>query len=341
MCTGIMLRSEDGAIVHGRTAEFGIYIDTTIALVPRGYHFVGETPLGKGMEYTTKYASVGTIAYENVNLIDGMNETGLSVGAFWFPSFTEYTPTTHENQNKSLSPPDFSNWILSQFATIDEVKDAIEAESVFIAPTQIKGWGQEAPPFHYIVYEKSGACIVIEALEGKLVIYDNPIGVITNAPTFDWQMTNLRNYIGLAPKNVSSLEVEGMIFKQLGQGSGMFGLPGDFTPPSRFVRATAFSVTSISEENSEKSISQAFHILNNFDIPVGVAREEHDGQMYTDYTMLTVARDPNTLRYYYKSYEDQTIRFVDLSTFDKNSPSIKTLTTKSTQQVVNMTDQLS
>ncbi|MEO1010979.1 MAG: choloylglycine hydrolase family protein [Bacteroidota bacterium] len=339
-CTGIMLRTKDGAIVHGRTAEFGTYIETSIAFVPRGYKFKGQTPLGDGMSYSAKYAVLGTITYEDVKIIDGFNEEGLAVGAFYFPTFAGYTPTTKDNKSKSLSPGDFPNWLLTQFSSIDEVKRAIEAESVYIAPTVLEGWGPEAPPFHYVVYDKEGNSVVIEPVDGKLNIHDNPIGAMSNSPTFDWHMTNLRNYVSLNPRNVPPVEVSGVTFKQLGQGSGMFGLPGDFTPPSRFVRAAVFSSTAIPSENAEKGVEQVFHILNNFDIPVGVAREEAHGQVHTDYTMLTVARDPQSLTYYYKSYDDQTIRKVSMGDLDKNGKEILLLNTRSEQPIVDMTKEL-
>ena len=106
-----------------------------------------------------------------------------------------------------------------------------------IAPTILKGWPPQAQPFHYVVYDAAGASIAIEPIGGKLKIYDNPLGVMTNSPTFDWHMTNLRNYIALNPRNVPPLKIDGMTFRQFGEGSGMLGLPGDTTPPSRFVRA--------------------------------------------------------------------------------------------------------
>ena len=63
-----------------------------------------------------------------------------------------------------------------------------------------------------------------------------------------------------------------------GQGSGMFGLPGDFTPPSRFVRAVAFSQLVFEAKTGYDAILEAFHVLNQFDIPKGAAREhEKDG----------------------------------------------------------------
>jgi choloylglycine hydrolase len=340
MCTGIMLKTKDGAIVHGRTVEFGTVIDTSIVVVPRGYAFVGQTPKGDGLKYAAKYAAIGAIAFTDVKLLDGLNEAGLAVGAFYFPTFAEYTPVTPDNQKKGLSPNDFPNWLLTQFASVDEVRRAIENEDVVVTPTVLEGWGPETPPFHYVVYDKTGASIVIEPVGGRLVVHDNPLGVMTNSPTFDWHMTNLRNYISLNPRNVPPIKIAGETFKQLGQGSGMLGLPGDFTPPARFVRAAVFSATAIPSETAEQGIEQVFHILNNFDIPVGVAREESHGVMHTDYTMLTTARDPQSLRYYYKSYDDQTIRLVDLKQFDLDAKTIKMLTTKSKQPLVDMSDQI-
>lgn len=160
-------------------------------------------------------------------------------------------------------------------------------------------------PLHYIVYDKTGKSIVIEPLAGKLVVYDNPLGVMSNSPTFDWHMTNLRNYIALSPRNVPPVKIAGIELKQLGQGSGMLGLPGDFPPPSRLVRAAIFSQTAVPSPNAEEGIYQVFHILNNFDIPVGVAQEKDDkSKIHTDYTMLTVAHDPQNLRYYWRTYND-------------------------------------
>jgi choloylglycine hydrolase len=117
----------------------------------------------------------------------------------------------------------------------------------------------------------------------------------------------------------------------------MLGLPGDFSPPSRFVRAAVFSATAIPETNAERGIFQVFHILNNFDIPVGVAREEHDGVLYTDYTMLTAARDPQALKYYWKSYEDQTIRVVDMNGLDLDGDRVIEISTAGEQPVLDVT----
>jgi len=331
-CTGIRLKTKDGKTVSGRTLEFGVEVSTSLVAVPLNYEFVGKTDNGDGLKYKTKYSMTGIITFSDIKIADGMNSAGLSCGAFYFPTFAEYTPLTKENQSKALSPVDFNNWILAQFATVDEIRKAIENNEVVIVPTILDGWGAEAPPFHYVVYDKSGKSIVIEPIKGKLVVYDNPIGVMTNSPSFDWHMTNLRNYTNLKTENANSMTIEGITFKQLGQGSGMNGIPGDFTPPSRFVRATAFSVTALPTETTLEAIKDVFHILNNFDIPKGFSREVVGGKIYADYTQLTCARDPQTLKYYYKTYNNQTVKMFDLNEFDANSKDILIINTEVDKQ---------
>ena len=338
-CTGIKLMAKDGSFVNGRTLEFGIQVDILVAIIPRGYSFKGTTPLGEGLSYKSKYGAVGAIAFGDPALMDGMNEKGLAVGTFYFPGFAGYSQVTSQNQSKGVSPVEFPNWILTQFATIEEVKDALP--TIMIFPTVTKGWGTTTPaPFHYIVYDKSGNCLVIEPIDGKLISYETTLGTLTNSPTFDWHVTNLRNFINLTPFNAKPVTLNGMTFKPFGQGSGMVGIPGDFTPPSRFVRAAIFSATAVPSENAEAAVFQLFHILNQFDIPVGVAREKVGDVTYSDQTQLTCARDPQSLKYYFKSYNDQTIKVVDLNQFDLNDKKIKSLDVTGVSKALDISSQL-
>lgn len=316
MCTGIKLRAKDGSVVHGRTVEFAAPLKFDIAAIPRGYALRGSTPKGNGMSWTAKYGAAGITANGFVGILDGMNEAGLSSGAFYFPTYAGYGDTTPENQMKSLSSGDFVTWVLTSFANVDEIRAAIEAGDVAISSALMSGWGTDPQPFHYIAYDKSGAALVIEPIDGRLVLYDNPMGVITNSPEFAWHMTNLRNYIDLSPVDVPPVTIDGTTFQQFGMGTGMRGLPGDITPPSRFVRAAAFSATAIQSENAQEGVEQAFHILNNFDIPVGLDRRRAGREEVYDSTQMTVVRDPQAMRYYWRTHIDQTLRFVDLAKVD-------------------------
>ena len=338
-CTGIKLIADDGAIIHGRTLEFGVTVPTSAVVVPRGYAFKGTIPDGSaGLAYVSKYAVVGAIAADNMIVLDGLNEKGLAAGTFYFPDYVGYTASTKENQSKSLAPVEFVNWVLTQFATLEEVKNALE--SVVIVPTVSKEWGTTPPPFHYVVYEKSGKALVIEPIGGKLVTYDNPLGVFTNSPTFDWHMTNLTNYINLTPWNVKPITLRGVTLRPFGQGSGMVGIPGDFTPPSRFVRAAIYSVTATPPKNAEAGVLQVFHILNQFDIPVGAARVQEDGVVYSDYTLVTCVRDPQSLKYYFKTYDDQSVKVVDLKKFNLDEKVIKKVSTAGTEKYIDISADL-
>lgn len=337
-CTGIKLTAKDGSSVEGRTLEFGIPVHITTVVVPRNYDFQGTTPKGAGLAYKSKYAAVGCMAFTDVAILDGLNEKGLGVGTFYFPTFAKYSPTTSENQAQSLSPVEFPNWLLTQFATVEEVKAALS--SVVIAPTVVKAWGNQPAPFHYIVFDKSGKGLVIEPIDGKLVVHDNPLGTFTNSPEFTWHMTNLRNFINLSAYNVDSLTLHGVQLDAFGQGSGMVGMPGDFTPPSRFVRAAIYSTAATPSKNADEAVLQAFHLLNNFDIPIGVAREKTGDSYASDFTQFTCVRDPQSLKYYFKSYDNQAISAIDLSKFDLDAKAVKKWEVTGTQSIVDVTDKL-
>jgi choloylglycine hydrolase len=337
-CTGMRLTAKDGSAVHGRTLEFGLPLTISVAVVPRGYAFRGSTPLGSGLSYTAKYAALGAMAFDTPALLDGMNEKGLSVGTFFFPGYAEYGSITADNQSKGLSAVEFPNWLLTQFASLEEVKAGLRG--VVIAPTQVEGWGSLPPPFHYIVYDASGKSLVIEPLKGALVVYDNPLGVFTNSPTFDWHLTNLSNYVQLRSTNVSPVKIEGLELMPFGQGSGMLGLPGDFTPPSRFVRATFFSSTAVASANAREAVLQLFHLLNPFDIPVGLVRDIQGKTAYIESTSITCVRNPSSLEYFFKTYKDQSIRRVDLKHFDLNAKKIKKMEVGGEEVVVNVSSQL-
>ncbi len=138
-CTGILLQSQDSKIATGRTVEFATPLQLHLGVVPRKYNFTGKTPNGAGMSYQSKYAFTGVYCFNNQLIMDGINEKGLVVAAFFFPGYAEYTPLSSSNQNQALSPIDFPNWILSQFSTIEELQAALS--SVVVVPTVIEGWG--------------------------------------------------------------------------------------------------------------------------------------------------------------------------------------------------------
>jgi choloylglycine hydrolase len=313
-CTGISLKAEDGAAIRGRTLEFGFPLQSNVVVVPAGKEFAGALPDGgKGLTYTTRYGIVGGNAFDQTMIIDGLNDQGLSIGLFYFPGYAQYTDATKENASQALAPQDFGMWVLANFATVDEVKKAVK--DVVMVPTPFRGLGSAegmVADVHFFVQDKTGKSIAVEPIGGKLKVTDAPIGVMTNAPTYDWHMTNLDNYINLSPKDIGSEKLGPVTLSATGSGTGMLGLPGDFTPPSRFVRAAIFSQAATPNAKADDAVFSAFHILNQFDIPRGSVVNASVGQPTPEITEWTAVSDLQNLRWYFRTFEDQSIRMVDL-----------------------------
>ena len=267
-CTGIALSSANGARVLARTVEWAASpMQCGYAVVPRGYSQISFTPSGKdGLKFKAKYGYVGIYTDYQDFVVEGVNESGLSAGLFFFPAFGEYTPYVAKRKSLALCDLQVVSWVLSQFSSIDEIKSAIEKKEVDIISIDSR-----IGTVHWRFAEPGGRVVVLEFTEGKAKFYENPLGVLTNSPNFPWHLTNLANYINLRSGSSQPLQLaNGLQVKPLGGGTGMLGLPGDFTPPSRFVRAAMLQSSAPLLPDAQQTALQAFHLLNSFDIPIGL-----------------------------------------------------------------------
>jgi choloylglycine hydrolase len=319
-CTGVTLKAADGSIVFGRTLEWGSFdLMSRLEVVPRGYTYTTHMPDGKeGLTWTGKYGLVGIDAVGKDIIVEGMNEKGLAVGLFYHPGFAEFQAYDPAQASQSLGPTDLGQYLLTNFATIDEARTALSKVRVVPVVEPALGF---AAPVHFIVTEPSGKAIVVEYSKGELRVFDAPLGVITNSPTYDWHETNLRNYINLSPVALPGKSIGDLNFKPLGGGSGMIGLPGDFTPPSRFVRAVAFSKTARPTPTGEETIYEIFRILDNFNVPLGASEGTGDDktQGMRSSTIWTSASDTNDKVFYYHTQHNRRVREVDLTKIDFGS----------------------
>jgi len=128
----------------------------------------------------------------------------LAAGLFYFPTTAGYMSYNPAQASRTIAPWEVGSWILENFATVEEVKHNIG--SVAVAEVVFQKWGF-VPPIHYVVHDASGKSIVIEYVDGKLHVHDDVLGVMTNSPTFDWHMTNLRNYVNFSMVNVPPAKV--------------------------------------------------------------------------------------------------------------------------------------
>ena len=146
---------------------------------------------------------------------------------------------------------------------------------------------------------------------------------MTNSPEFPWHLANLGNYVRHSIAPVESMMVGDQTVRPNGAGSGLLGLPGDYTPPSRFVRAVALRNTVPPLKTGARAVEETFRILNNFDIPIGSMGEESHGPSMLGHTQWTNAMDTKSLRYYYRTMFNHRIRVVDLKTIDFSKSGIR------------------
>ena len=307
-----------GPTVYGRTMEWGSFdLDSEVVVIPRKYDFVGLTPDGKaGKKWQGKYGVVGIdMLGHHTFLADGMNEKGLTAGLFYHPGYADYPKYDPAQAGDTITGADVTSYILSQFATLEEVKAGMEAVKVVALKEKTSGVLIEG---HWIVMEPSGKAMVIEFAQGKMRIFDSPLGIITNAPTYDWHMTNLRNYVNLSPVAIPDKKIDQIDFTPLGGGSGMLGLPGDFTPPSRFVRVAAWSQTHRPLKDSGEAIYELFRILDNFNVPLGAAEgsgtEKSSGMRSS--TLWTTGWDTANKVLNYHTPNNRRVRKVQLNKID-------------------------
>lgn len=326
MCTNFKIKAKDSSVVIGRTMEFGIDLKSNIVVMPRGYSFKTQGPNNKpGFSWQGKYGFVGMNAMGLPVVSDGLNEKGLYVGDLYIPGFVEYQQVPEGQENKAMTQLDVAGYLLSTCASVGEAKDAMR--SIFVWSAPVPQLNNVIVPLHFPVHDAAGNSVVFEYVGGELKITDNPLGVLTNSPNFDWHLTNLRNFVNLSANNVPELKLDGDDVKQIGQGSGMIGLPGDATPPSRFVRAVAYTQSVLPSENAEQATNAVYHILNNFDIPKGFARGNEGGQVAYDYTSWLTMADLTNKIYYYRSYTNLKYYRVDLQKVDFTGSEMKTLNT--------------
>lgn len=309
-CTGITLIARDGAVIVSRTNEWGLGdMDLKIGIFPQGHQYQALTPEGQ-------YGFVSMTAYGQPYGPDGMNEVGLSVGMYYLPGYAEYMPYLPQEADRTLSPGDLLQWMLSSFSTVREVRAAIDGVRVVnVDDPRFDG----APlPFHWKVTDASGESLVLEYVKGgQLELHEPILGVITNSPPYDWHVTNLSNYLKLSPTPAPSAAIGERTLQPLGAGSGMLGLPGDFTPASRFVRAAAFAATVRPLEDADDAVSESFRILDSFNIPLGsVLPAEVIPDGLEGSTQITSASDLKNRVYYYHTQFNRRIRAIDLKAID-------------------------
>ena len=303
MCTAATYKTKD--FYFGRTLDYEFSYGDEVTITPRNY------PLNfreKG-EKKKHYAIIGMAhVTENYPLYyDAINEKGLGMAGLNFVGNADYKEKVEGKDN--IAQFEFIPWILCQCATVNETQSLIEKMNLINEPFNEK---LPVAQLHWIIADKDRT-ITVESVKEGIKIYENPVGVLTNNPTFDKQLFALNNYRHLSTKSTESTFAPRLGLEQYSRGMGAIGLPGDLSSQSRFVRAAFTKMNSISGEGEKESVSQFFHILNSVDQQRGCC-DLGDGKY--EITIYTSCCNANKGIYYYTTYDNHQITAVDMNKED-------------------------
>ncbi len=299
MCTAITYNTKDH--YFGRNLDLEYSYKETVTITPRNYNF----KFRKVKDINKHYAIIG-MAYvaDNYPLYyDAINEKGLGMAGLNFPGNADYKK---EDENKNnIAPFEFIPYVLSQCSNIKEVKNLLDNINLALI-----NFSNELPasPLHWIISDKESS-ITVESVKDGLKIYDNPVGVLTNNPTFDIHMFNLNNYMSLSIEQPANNFSNKLNLETYSRGMGALGLPGDLSSASRFVKATFTKMNSLSGNSESESISQFFHILGSVYQQRGCV---HMGEDKYEITIYSSCCNMDKGIYYYKTYENSQITGIDM-----------------------------
>lgn len=298
MCTALTYNGKDH--YFGRNLDLEYSYQEAVIITPRNFPFTFrcERPMMR------HYAMIGMGITESKYPLyyDATNEYGLSMAGLNFPGNAVYRDPMHGYHN--ITPFEFIPWILGQCRTITECKALLNTANV----TNI-AFSKQYPlsPLHWIIADKNTA-ITVEPVSDGLKVYDNTVGVLTNNPPFDYHLHNLANYINLTHKEPINRLAPHINISPYSRGIGAFGLPGDLSSSSRFIKASFTKLNCVKCATENASISQFFHILGSVFQQEGCV-QVGDGFEKTVYSSCC---NMDTGVYYYTTYENCQITGVSM-----------------------------
>jgi len=314
MCTTVVYRTKDD--YFGRNLDLEYSYNETITITPRRFPFVFHN----GRRVDSHYAIIGmAYVYEGYPLYyDGINEKGLAVAGLHFPGNAVYgvVSDVSEKKKEEIAPYELLPWILCQCENLEQTRELLEKTRLVHVDFRKN---LPATPLHFMIADNTGS-IVVEPVEEGLMVYENPIEVLTNNPPFPYQLLHLSQYM-----NMSNHQIEDKLsahFQQLpevqhekyklekySRGMGAMGLPGDLSSTSRFVKAAFTKLYSVSAQGEHESVNQTFHILGAVEQQRGCVEMENGSYEITRYSACC---NMDKGIYYYKTYENSRIVGVDM-----------------------------
>lgn len=271
-CTALMITDASGMAYSGKTMEFSEPIPLAMTYVPAGTAMVSLAADGSdGMSFATKYPILGGAtapalqpgAHQGM-MVEAANDQGLSLSTNALPGSSN-PDDLGTDKTKQLAATDLANWALGSFASVAELKAALAAGEVKVWLPKLAFLGNVEFPMHFIFFDRKGEGIVIEFTNGKMNVYDNPVGVVTNWPEFPWHLANLNNYSFLSNVDRNEGQFGKLKVTAPDSGNALAGLPSTQISAGRFVKAAYYTTYTRKAKNADEAVVTLGHILNNFD----------------------------------------------------------------------------
>ena len=309
MCTAITYSAKD--FYFGRNLDLEYSYHETVTFVPRNF----PLPFKRLPTLKHHHALIGMAFVQDGYPLfyDAFNEKGLCMAGLNFPENAHYYPAREDCDN--VAPFELIPFLLSRCSTLAEAREAISRINLADIP-----FSEELPltPLHWIISDKTGS-LVLEPMRDGLHIHENPVGVLTNNPPFEMQMTMLNNYMALRPEPPQNYFCKDLPLFEYSRGMGAMGLPGDWSSPSRFARAAFVKCNCPAMETEEKCVVEFFHILGSVAMPRGSI--VHNGKH--EITVYSSCCNADRGIYYYTTYGCSRICAVDMKSENVDGTQLK------------------
>lgn len=298
MCTAISVTVKDH--YFGRNLDFHHTFGEKITITPRNYCF----EFLNGIMNTNHYAIIGmALPYNEYPLyFDAVNEKGLGMAGLYFPDNAVYNSAISNKTN--VASYELIPWVLTQCESVSQTEKLLENINI---TDDAFDENLKPSPLHWIIADKEKS-ITAEQTSKGFAIYENPVGVLTNNPSFNMQLFNLNNYMHISPNDPENSFSDKIDLKPYSRGMGGIGIPGDLSSMSRFVRACFTKLNSVYGDTEKEIVHQFFHILYSVYQQKGCVKVGDEFEI-TNYTSCC---NCDKGIYYYTTYYNTTIRAIDM-----------------------------
>jgi choloylglycine hydrolase len=220
---------------------------------------------------------------------EGVNERGLSGHALYLA--VEAAFGERDANREAIGIMQWVQYYLDNFATVAEAVEATRSLQFQIEPLILPNGYPTL--IHISLSDKSGDSAVIEYIDGKPRIYhDRRFTVMTNEPTFDKQIENLRQY------------------RTFG---GDRPLPGERSPTDRFVRAAYYASGLQRPADRAEAAAFMFSVIRNVSVPFGLGDPTRPNVAST---IFRTVQDLTGGRYFFESTYAPNVVWIDYDKMD-------------------------